>query len=207
MPTRQPKCPHCKRLFLPHPASRLQQRYCSDAPCQKARKAASNRRFRRRNPDYFKGPIHVERVRAWRRTHPGYWRNERRNQRQSVVPAGSVPSAAATLQAELMPQPVDPAVVELRGKVDALQAVSDRQVHIIHGLAAHLTGYALQADLGVVLNAWYDKGSRLSGLSPAQETAICRESNREPAMQSSAGARAPPVHPESLQLGRPSPGA
>ena len=27
------------------------------------------------NRNYFRGPVHVERVRVWRAAHPGYWRS------------------------------------------------------------------------------------------------------------------------------------
>ena len=30
------------------------------------------------NRDYFRGPVNVARVKAWRSRNPGYWRNRRR---------------------------------------------------------------------------------------------------------------------------------
>ena len=37
---RRRKCPHCRELFRPDPRNRHHQRYCSQAPCQRASKAA-----------------------------------------------------------------------------------------------------------------------------------------------------------------------
>ena len=70
------KCRHCKRFFIPDPRNLKRQQYCSEPPCRGASKAASQRRWlsKPENRDVFKGPIHVARVQAWRRAHPGYWR-------------------------------------------------------------------------------------------------------------------------------------
>jgi hypothetical protein len=32
----------------------------------------TQRRWRRNNPDYFRGPLHVARVQHWRKNHPGW---------------------------------------------------------------------------------------------------------------------------------------
>ena len=52
------------------------QRYCSAPACRRASKAASQRRWlaKSANRDYFRGPEHVARVRAWRAAPPGYAR-------------------------------------------------------------------------------------------------------------------------------------
>jgi hypothetical protein len=73
---RRRKCLHCRQLFRPDPRNRRHQRYCSEGECQRASKAASQRRWLAKpaNREYFRGPAHVERVRAWRAAHPGYWR-------------------------------------------------------------------------------------------------------------------------------------
>ena len=75
-PLSKPKGQHCKTFFDPAPRSAGRQRYCSQPACRKASKAASQRRWLQQphNRDYFSGPAHVERVRQWRKDHPGYWR-------------------------------------------------------------------------------------------------------------------------------------
>ena len=158
MRMRKHKCPNCKQFFTPHPATRRHQRYCSTRECQQARKAVANRRFRRANPDYDKGPHNVARVQEWRRHNPGYWRNEKRN-------GGPGREAVYALQAVLKPQPIEQQVINLKDRVDTLQAVSDRQGVLFQGLAAQLTGSALQADLVPILDTWYDKGRQLAGFS------------------------------------------
>ena len=76
---RQPpkrQCKHCRIFFDPDPRCVRRQRYCFPAACRKASKAASHQRWLHKaaNRDYCKDSRHVERVRAWRQAHPGYWR-------------------------------------------------------------------------------------------------------------------------------------
>ena len=70
------KCKCCRMLFRPDPRNRHHQRYCSAAACRAASKAASQARWRAapENQGYFRGPVNVARVQAWRSRHPGYWR-------------------------------------------------------------------------------------------------------------------------------------
>ena len=154
---RNRKCPNCKQFFTPHPATRHHQRYCCRRVCQQVRKAVSNRRFRRANPGYDRGSHNVDRVREWRRDNPGYWRHEKRN-------GGPGRTGVPALQAVPKPQPIEHQVINLKERVDTLQAVSDRQGVLFQGLAAQLSGSALQADLVPVLDTWYDKGRQLAGL-------------------------------------------
>ena len=72
------KCKHCQTFFAPDPRSAGRQRYCTQPACRHASKAASQRRWLHQpaNRDYFSGPPQVERVRQWRRAHPGYWRHQ-----------------------------------------------------------------------------------------------------------------------------------
>ena len=72
---RKRKCKHCKELFRPEPRSLRHQHDCSKPACRKASKAASQRRWlgKAQNRNYFRGVINVQRVRAWRAAHPGYW--------------------------------------------------------------------------------------------------------------------------------------
>ena len=73
---RRRKCLCCQELFRPDPRNLRHQRYCSKPHCRKASKAASQQRWlsKKQNRDYFRGAAHVQRVQAWRREHPGYWR-------------------------------------------------------------------------------------------------------------------------------------
>jgi len=73
---RRRKCLHCGQLFTPDCRNRRHQRYCAEPACRRASKAASQRRWQARpaNRDYFRNPLHVQRVQDWRAHHPGYWR-------------------------------------------------------------------------------------------------------------------------------------
>ncbi len=70
---RRRKCLNCGRLFRPDPRNRRHQRYCSAPDCRKASKAVSHARWlsKPQNRDYFCGPEHAVRVRAWRAANPG----------------------------------------------------------------------------------------------------------------------------------------
>ena len=79
------KCRHCGQFFRPDPRNVRHQRYCSAPACRRASKAASQRRWlaKEANRDYFRGPEHVARVRAWRAAHPGHARKSS-SQRQAL---------------------------------------------------------------------------------------------------------------------------
>ena len=54
--------------------NRDRQRYCSAAPCRLASKTASQAAWlcKPQNTDYFRSPVHVQRVQVWRMEHIGY---------------------------------------------------------------------------------------------------------------------------------------
>jgi hypothetical protein len=78
---RRRKCKSCHKLFRPDPRNRYHQRYCAAPSCRAASKAASQARWLAapENRDYFRGPVNVARVRAWRSRNPGYSTNKKAN--------------------------------------------------------------------------------------------------------------------------------
>ena len=141
-PTRKRKCPHCKTFFHPDHRNVTRQRYCSKPDCRQASKVDSQQRWRHKpeNLDYFKGAEHVQRVRQWRRAHPGYWRRQ-------VPEADKRPEA---LQEALMPKGVSNQMFETsleKVETPALQDSFFMQPAVFVGLIAHLTGLALQEDI------------------------------------------------------------
>lgn len=74
--TRQ--CKHCQTFVVPDSRCVRRQRDCSTPACRQASQAASQRRWHHKpaNHDYCTGPTQVERVRQWRRAHPGYGRRQ-----------------------------------------------------------------------------------------------------------------------------------
>jgi len=67
-PSKPRKCPHCKQFFKPDTRTADRQRYCSAQACQQASHRKSQRGWSRKpeNRKYFCGPIHRDRVYAWR---------------------------------------------------------------------------------------------------------------------------------------------
>jgi hypothetical protein len=130
---RQRKCRHCGDLFHPDPRNRHHQRYCSKPACRKASKTASQHRWltKPQNRDYFRGAANVERVRAWRAAHPGYWHR---------------PGAQSTsaLQEDSLVQPVETHEKSQPLAGLALEDLLCAQPVVLIGLIANLTGSALQ---------------------------------------------------------------
>ena len=137
-PRTKRKCKHCQTFFAPDPRSVRRQRYCAQPACRQASKAASQRRWLHKpaNRDYFTGPAHVERVRQWRRAHPGYWRRR-----------GARPPNA--LQEDLTPQETQKQSHDEGLSAHALQDVFFLQPAVVVGLIAQLTGLSLQEDIAM----------------------------------------------------------
>ena len=129
---RKRKCLHCQELFRPDPRNFRHQRYCSKRACRRASKAASQRRWQGKmeNRDYFRGEVNVQRVKAWRAAHPGYWKH-----------TGTQTGSA--LQDDSLAQPIE--VKKKSGKLaaTALQDLLCAQPLVLIGLIAHLTNTAL----------------------------------------------------------------
>ena len=129
------KCKCCLTLFRPDPRNRHHQRYCSAAACRAASKAASQARWLAapENQGYFRGPLNVARVQAWRSRHPGYWRRARR--------------VGTALQDLSTAQPVDSPLESAPLVSSPLQAVLIAQPAVLIGLIAHIVGTPLQDDI------------------------------------------------------------
>jgi hypothetical protein len=129
------KCKSCLKLFRPDPRNRRHQFYCSASGCRAASKAASQARWRAKpeNQSYFRGPVNVARVQAWRARHPGYWRKGR--------------DAGTALQDVSTAQPIGFAVETANTVRSPLQDVLSTQPAVLIGLIAHLVGTPLQDDI------------------------------------------------------------
>jgi hypothetical protein len=130
---RRRKCLHCGELFHPDARNAHHQRYCGEPDCRRASKAASQRRWlgKAANREYFRGAANVERVRAWRAEHPGYWRR------------GTAQTRAA-LQDVLSAQGVEIDTESATLARTALQDLFSAQSVVLIGLIANLTGSTLQ---------------------------------------------------------------
>src|SRR5580693_2857807 len=72
----QRKCRCCKNWFTTDPRNHHHQRFCKRAPCRKASKIFSHKQWlaKPRTWKLWGGVAEVERVRAWRKLHPFYWK-------------------------------------------------------------------------------------------------------------------------------------
>lgn len=143
---RRRKCRHCGQLYMPDPRNRYHQHHCSAEECQRARQRAGQARWRRRpeNRNYFRGPAEVERVRAWRKAHPGYWRRRRR-----------------ALQTAIKPQPNDAQADGSGLNPNALQTVLLSQPAVLVGIISSLTGTALQTDIAEYVQRLHLRGEQI----------------------------------------------
>ena len=139
----QRKCLCCKLFFDPDHRNRERQRYCSQPECRRASKSASQGAWLAQsdNRDYFRDPVHVARVQAWRAAHPGYSRGKRRR----VSP---LQDALSTQGHDLIEE------TAIRGESasapalqDILIAPSDSLSPVLVGLIAHLFEVTLQEDI------------------------------------------------------------
>jgi hypothetical protein len=154
--TRRHKCRHCGELYDPDPRNRYHQRYCRQPACRRASKAASQQRWRAspKGKDYFRGVANRQRVKAWQRAHPGYWRRRRQKSRalqdhcpmQVLVPAGD--------RVTLTPR--------------ALQDLLHAQGLALTGLVAQLTGSALQDQIASTTRRLVLLGRQIQGPAPPE---------------------------------------
>ena len=69
------RCKHCHRLFIPNPRV-IDQQYCSQKVCQRARKRHWQRQKMKTDPDYRQNQKKSQK--KWRQDNPDYWRNYRK---------------------------------------------------------------------------------------------------------------------------------
>jgi hypothetical protein len=153
------KCANCRQPFRADARNAWHQRYCNEPACRAASKVASQRRWlaKPENRDYFRGPEHVVRVRAWREAHAGYGARAASASVAGVMPSESqrVGIEGATLQDLVTAQVVDlPAksdlpVVPKAPLAAALQDLLTQQPIVLIGLLAHLSDSTLQDDIAL----------------------------------------------------------
>jgi hypothetical protein len=145
------KCQHCGEFFVPDVRNRTRQRVCDKPPCRKARKAQAQQQWLQRaeNAGYFRGAHHVERVQAWRRAHPGYWRGRQRR-------GGALQDTSIT-QTTAPQRKVD------QDDESALQDSLGAQAPLLVGLVSHLAGSALQADIAQMMRRLHSRGRAVLG--------------------------------------------
>lgn len=138
------ECLWCKEKFSPGPHNKHHQRYCGKQECQLASHRASSKRYRRqqrKDPAYQKNE--KERVKIWRRSHPGFWKKKN---------VEKTPKKDEVLR--------DFVQVEKPSEDKVLRDFLLFQGHCLQGLVSQLTG-VLRDDIGSLMNSYYDKGKEL----------------------------------------------
>ena len=138
----QRKCMSCGEFFIPDHRSGERQRYCAAAACRRASKAASQAAWLAQpaNSDYFRGPVHVARVQAWRTAHPGYSRGRAR-------PPRALQDRLTTQVPDAVEECANSVEVPETPGVAALQDLWIAESPLLTGLIAHLFQPALQDDM------------------------------------------------------------
>jgi len=141
------KCLHCREQHIYDPCNRRRQNYCGKSGCRQASKTASQKRWAEKpeNKNYFRGPESVERVKQWRREHPGYWRKKRSEKKDALQ---------ETLHEQ---ETVGEEVVEVT-VLDALQDICRPQPALLVGLISIMIDSALQDDLAASARSFLTRG-------------------------------------------------
>lgn len=77
------RCPYCRKLFKPDPRTKHKQRVCSGEECQKKRRKETQKKWRTKNPTYFKD--RYPRLKVWLDAHPDYLKDYRHNNHDCIT--------------------------------------------------------------------------------------------------------------------------
>ena len=149
------KCLNCNEIHVSDPRNRGRQNFCAEPECRRASKARSQRRWtgRTENANYFGGAENCERVRQWRKEHPGYWRKKKS-------------AAQDALQETLKLQDPVMEVVAPEKPPGTLQDICFMQPALIVGLISVMTGHALQEDIAATTRSFLTRGEDILRMTP-----------------------------------------
>jgi len=71
----QKRCDYCQKPYTPDPRTAAHQKSCSNPECRKKRKKRADQSWRIRFPDRPRD--RRDKIRAWAKTYPDYWRHYR----------------------------------------------------------------------------------------------------------------------------------
>ena len=153
------KCLNCNEKHPCDPRNVGRQSYCPKPDCRRASKAESQRRWtgKEENANYFLGAENCERVRRWRKEHPGYWRKKK-------------PGREDALQETLNLQEPEPKEVVKPVGQDALQDVCLAQPALLVGLISIMTGHLLQEDIAASVRSFLTRGEDILRMTPKGPT-------------------------------------
>jgi hypothetical protein len=151
------KCRHRKEFFRPDPRNRHHQRYCSKPACRQQSKADAQRRCLQKpeNQGHFRGPENSQRVKAWRKAHPGYWR---KGKPEAERPLQDLCGNQLPENEQLTKESVRP----------ALQDLLLTQPTLVVGLISAMTGSTLQEDIADAVRRLQRKGQDILGTNATE---------------------------------------
>ena len=164
----QRKCLCCEQYFCPDHRNRERQCFCSATECRRASKAASQAAWlaQPQNSEYFRDPMHVARVQAWRAAHPGY--------------GSGKPRRSTALQDSLITQVPDTMEeCSIRGEIPAvpsptaLQDLLNAPSPVLAGLIAHLFQVTLQDDIAATTRRLVQLGHDVINRSDDEDSQAC----------------------------------
>ena len=176
------KCRGCSEFFFPDYRDQDRQHYCGKPACRQASKRASQRRWLAKpaNRHYFLDADHAQRVRDWRKAHPGYWKKPR--------PVSGGPQVVA-------PQNVNPVQSSCnvpRSPLGTLQDYCLAQDPGFIGLISLITGRTLQEDIAPIARRVVEQGQNILGLRLPESPSPVYD------RQASAPAGSPAANPPGL---------
>jgi len=167
--TRRRKCRNCGALFKSNPRNRSHH-YCGKAACRTASQKASQKSWLHTptGRHYHSGPEQVDRVKNWRKAHPGYWRQGKGALQDLIATQPVAPQEVTTgLNASCPP---DKASCAPEGALNRpLQDMISAQDPLVVGLIAHLTG-ALQDEIASQIARFQTHGQQILRKGPGIET-------------------------------------
>jgi len=156
MSLRTPFCPHCKASFIPAFCNIKRQKFCNGTPeCTKAshRKSQDKWLNKPENQDYFRSKENVERVREWRKSHPGY---SRKRKPEAALQDDCIDIKSINQHVTALLPIVETSQSSFPS---ALQDFAIVQPAVFIGLISPLTCSALQDDLVQTLRRMQELGS------------------------------------------------
>ena len=148
------KCRCCRKFFVPDYRNDTRQQYCSAPACRLASKAASQRRWLGKpgSRACFHSSTRLEKIQAWRKAHPGYWRQQK----------PSSQGTQATGNKQLNPEQGSCNVPDR--DLRTLQDPCPIQPSEFVGLISMLTGSTLQEDIEATRRHLLLRGRNILGI-------------------------------------------
>ena len=160
----QRKCLNCGDIFDPDRRNATRQHYCNKPDCRRASKAAAQAAWldKPQNSDYFSDPSHVQRVQAWRASHPDYGQARRKASPalQDTLPLQAIDSIEETAHRGEIPEMPEPPALQ-----DSLTTLKP----MLTGLIAHVFGFALQDDIDMIMTRLVQLGTDITYRSHSHE--------------------------------------